>query len=165
MSRMDTAASPAVTGLIEVRVIPAEATRPMRLAVLRPGRPPESAQFPGDDAPTTRHFGAFADGRLAGIASLYAAEMPDRPGLAALQLRGMATAPEVRGHGLGRALVQACMAFARESGARLLWCNARTGAVEFYRKLGFAIVGEEFQIADVGPHFRMWCMVGQTVHL
>jgi GNAT superfamily N-acetyltransferase len=163
VNRMDSAASATVTGRIEVRVIPASATWPLRLAVLRPGRPLESAQFPGDDAPTTRHFGAFEDGRLAGIASLYAAELPDRPGVTALQLRGMATAPEVRGRGLGRVLVQACIAFARESGAHLLWCNARTGAIEFYRKLGFAVVGEEFQIADVGPHFRMWRAVGKTV--
>lgn len=142
-------------GNIEVRPITAEETWPLRLAVLRPGRPIESARFPGDDAPGTRHFGAFRNGQLLGIASLYAAEMPARPGELAFQLRGMATAPEARGLGLGRALVHACIEFARESGVRLIWCNARTGAVGFYRKLGFEVFGNEFEIADVGPHFRM----------
>jgi ribosomal protein S18 acetylase RimI-like enzyme len=91
-----------------------------------------------------------------GIASLYFAEMPDQPGFPAYQLRGMATAPEARGRGLGRALVHACIAFAREDGAELVWCNARVGAVGFYHKQGFEIVGDEFEIPDVGPHFRMW---------
>jgi ribosomal protein S18 acetylase RimI-like enzyme len=139
----------------EVRFIRTEETWPLRLAVLRPGRPIESVRFPGDDAPTTRHFGAFREGHLLGIASLYSAEMPERPGLPAFQLRGMATAPEARGRGLGRALVCASIAFTCEGDVQLLWCNARSGAVGFYRKLGFEIVGGEFEIPDVGPHFRM----------
>lgn len=142
-------------GVAEIRVISAAETLPLRQTVLRPGRAIAAAQFPGDDAPATRHYGAFHDGRLAGIASLYLAEMPEQPGMAAWQLRGMATTPEVRGRGFGRALVLACMAFARESGARLLWCNARTTAAGFYRKLGFETCGGEFEIPEVGPHFRM----------
>lgn len=142
-------------GNIEVRAITAEATLPLRLEVLRPGRPIESAKFQGDDAPSTRHFGAFRDGRVLGIASLYLTEMPERRGLPAFQLRGMATAPEARGIGLGCALVQACIGFTRQKGAHLIWCNARTGAVDFYRRLGFEIIGNEFEIPDVGPHYRM----------
>jgi GNAT superfamily N-acetyltransferase len=152
---MKTAALLNATEAVEVRIVKATETWPLRLAVLRPGRPIEAAQFPGDDAATTRHFGAFRDGSLLGIASLYLAEMPDQPGSTAYQLRGMATAPEARGLGLGRALVHACLAFTRANGGRLLWCNARTVAVEFYRKLGFAVIGGEFELPDVGPHFRM----------
>lgn len=143
---------------IEVRVITAAETWPLRLQVLRPGYPPVAAQFPGDDLPDTRHFGAFLknSNQLVGIASLFLAEMPQRSECRALQLRGMATTPEVRGRGFGHALVSACVAFARDSGMDLLWCNARTGAVGFYRKLNWEIVGEEFEIPDVGPHFLMW---------
>ena len=148
-------------GEIEIHAISAGATLPLRLEVLRPGRPVESAKFPGDDAPGTRHFGAFRNGQLLGIASLYLAEMPERRGLPAFQLRGMATSPGARGTGLGRALVHACIAFTMEQGASLLWCNARTGAVDFYRKLGFENAGAEFEIADVGPHFRMLWHAGE----
>ena len=143
------------SGTTKVRIITAAETWPLRLAVLRPGRLIEAAQFPGDDAHATRHFGAFRNENLLGIASLYLAEMPEQPGLSAFQLRGMATAPEVRGMGFGRALVDACITFTRENDAQLLWCNARVGAVGFYRKLGFEIVSGEFEILDVGPHFRM----------
>lgn len=140
---------------VEIRVISAAQVMPLRCAVLRPNRPVAVAQFPDDDAPTTRHFGAIRDGQVLGIASLFRAEMAERPGLTAIQLRGMATAPEVRGAGFGRALVLACVDFAKASGVEILWCNARTGAVDFYRKLGFETVGQEFHMPDVGPHFRM----------
>lgn len=141
---------------IEVRPISTPETYPLRLAVLRPNRPLEAAQFPGDDSPSTKHFGAFRNGALVGIASLFLAEMPGHPGVTALQLRGMAAAPEVRRQGVGRALVQACLAYARGQRVEIFWMNARLAAVPFYRKLGFAISGEKFGIPDVGPHFHMW---------
>ena len=146
--------------LADVRVISAVETLPLRQTVLRPGRSVAASQFPGDDAPATRHYGAFRDGQLLGIASLFRAELPEQPGVAAWQLRGMATAPEARGAGFGRALVLASITFARDNGARLLWCNARIAAAGFYRKLGFEILGNEFEIPDVGPHFRMMFWLG-----
>ena len=149
---------------IEVRLISAAEAWPLRQSVLRPGRPLEMAQYPEDHTLTTRHFGAFRGARLLGIATLLRMEMPEQPGVPALQLRGMATAPEVRGEGFGRALILACLTFARENGVPLLWCNARTGAVEFYRKLGFEIVGDEFIVPDVGPHFRMWLRPGEATN-
>ena len=140
---------------LEVRQISAAETVPLRHAVLRPGRPVETAFFAGDDLPSTRHFGAFRDGQLLCIASLFEAELPEEAGVAAIQLRGMATAPEAQRTGLGRALVLGCVTFAREKRARLLWCNARTYAAGFYSKLGFEIVGNEFDSPEVGPHYRM----------
>ena len=141
---------------IEVRLISAEETIPLRLAVLRPGRPRDSAIFPGDDASCTRHYGAFRYGRLLSIASLYRAELPEKPGKEGYQLRGMATEAAARNQGLGRALVIACVEFARSQHVPILWCNARVTAVDFYRKLEFETIGPEFVIPDVGPHFRMW---------
>jgi predicted GNAT family N-acyltransferase len=140
---------------VEVRQVSAAETVPLRHAVLRPGRPVETALFAGDDLPSTTHFGAFRNGQLLCIASLFEAELPEEPGVGAIQLRGMATAADSQRTGLGRALVLGCVAFAREKRARLLWCNARVYASGFYSKLGFEIVGEEFDIPDVGPHYRM----------
>src|SRR5215469_9174397 len=91
---------------VEVRQISAAETVPLRHAVLRPGRPVETALFGGDDSPSTKHFGAFRNGRLLCIASLYEAELPEEPGVGAIQLRGMATAADVPRTGLGRALVR-----------------------------------------------------------
>jgi GNAT superfamily N-acetyltransferase len=147
---------PAVGNNFVVREISAAETWPLRLSVLRPNRPISAARFPGDDLPTTKHFGAFLSDELVGVASLFSAQLPERSGEKALQLRGMATAPDVRGAGLGKALVIACEACTRDMGLKLIWCNARTSAVGFYQKLGWQIVSEQFEIPDVGPHFRMW---------
>jgi predicted GNAT family N-acyltransferase len=115
----------------------------------------ETASFAGDELPSTKHFGAFRNGQLLCIASLFEANLPDEPGTTALQLRGMATDSAVQGTGLGRALVIALVDFTRKQDAQLLWCNARVSASGFYGKLGFEIVGAEFHIPDVGPHYRM----------
>ncbi len=45
--------------------------------------------------------------------------------------------------------------FARKKGAQILWCNARVSAAEFYRKLGYEIVSDEFEIPHIGPHYLM----------
>lgn len=147
---------------VEIRAITAADTLPLRMAVLRPNRPASASLFPGDDAPSTRHLGAVQAGKIFGIASLFRAGMEDFPGRPAIQLRGMVTAPEFRGAGLGRALVFVCIDFARDNGAEILWCNARTSALGFYQKVNFEIVGGEFEIPDVGPHFRMLVWVQRS---
>ena len=145
-----------------IRAISATETITVRWPVLRPGFSRETAVFDGDDAPTTLHFGAFDCEALIGVASIYLAPFPSRPDpampgeLPAWQLRGMATLPEVRGAGFGKALLDACVAAARSKGAALIWCNARTGAAKFYAQRGWQITGEEFDIPTVGPHSRMW---------
>ncbi|MEQ1858546.1 MAG: GNAT family N-acetyltransferase [Chthoniobacteraceae bacterium] len=139
---------------VGVRTVSAQDVIAVRWLILRAGFPRESAVFDGDDAPATIHLGGFVEDRLVGVASIYAAPMPDQPG-DARQLRGMATLPAVRGAGVGRALLAACEDAARASGAALIWCNARVSAAEFYRRLGWEISGAEFDIPTVGPHFRM----------
>jgi GNAT superfamily N-acetyltransferase len=144
--------------------IPATATRPLRQVVLRPHQAAEELVFPGDDATDTRHFGAFINEKLVGVASVYREAPPQallaelRPIVAAnaWRLRGMATLPAVQGQGLGRALLEACIAYVASQGGELLWCNARTPAAGFYLKLGFVTHGDEFEIPDIGPHYVMW---------
>jgi GNAT superfamily N-acetyltransferase len=140
-----------------IRAITAAETITVRWPILRPGFPRETAVFDGDDAPATLHLGAFDGERPVGVASIYLAACPAKPDVSpAWQLRGMATLPEVRGAGFGKALLDACVAAARERGAAILWCNARTSAADFYARNGWRIVGEEFDIPTVGPHFRMF---------
>jgi GNAT superfamily N-acetyltransferase len=80
----------------------------------------------------------------------------DWEGQPAWQLRGMATAPSWRAKGVGRGLLEYAEGALRAgSPIRRLWCNARTGAAEFYEKQGWQYASSEFEIAGVGPHFRM----------
>lgn len=139
----------------DIRPISAAETRPLRHALLRPHQPAERLVYPGDDAPQTLHAGAFLGGRLVGIASVTPGPSNGAAWPAPWQLRGMATAPEVRGRGYGRALIVACLAHIAAHGGRTLWCNGRTSALPFYRALGFQAHGEEF-LSDTGPHYVLW---------
>jgi GNAT superfamily N-acetyltransferase len=120
----------------------------LRHRELRAGHPREAAVFEGDTEPTTRHWGAFdADsGACVGCATLVARPFGADP---ALQLRGMATRADLTRRGIGAALLALVHAAA---GDRLLWCNARLRAVAFYRRLGWEVVSDVFDIPDVGLH-------------
>jgi predicted GNAT family N-acyltransferase len=125
----------------------------LRHAVLRPGRPLDTARFDGDDDATTVHVGAFDGERVVGCASVMRRALD---GEDALQLRGMATVPDSARQGVGTAVLRHLEDdVARPVGVRLLWCNARTSASGFYARAGWKVVSAVFEIADVGPHVRM----------
>ena len=125
----------------------------LRHAVLRPGRPIDTAFFDGDDDTTTVHVGAFDRDRLVGCASVMRRALD---GEDALQLRGMATVPDRAGQGIGTAILRFLEEdVARSVGVQLIWCNARTSASGFYAGAGWRLVSATFDIPDVGPHVRM----------
>jgi GNAT superfamily N-acetyltransferase len=144
----------------DIRPITPAQVRQLRHRLLRPFEPPEQIVYHGDDDADTLHAGAFVDGVLVGIASVCreampATRQPPRLGPEVWRLRGMATTPEVRGAGHGRALLEACFDHIRARGGDLLWCNARVVALGFYERLGFVAEGPEFEIVPIGPHFVM----------
>lgn len=145
---------------LEVRAVTAAEIRPLRQQVLRPGRPAAESVYPGDERPTTVHLGAYAAGRLVGIASLYREHRDggdrDTPGW---RLRGMASAPDARGRGIGQALLAASVDHVAGAGGGELWCNARTPAAPFYERAGFEVVSDRFEIPGIGPHVVMRRMV------
>jgi ribosomal protein S18 acetylase RimI-like enzyme len=147
---------------ITVRPISAADTRPLRSAILRPGQPPHMLAYAGDDAPDTLHLGAFDNGELVGIASIYREPPPGEELAGAWRLRGMATVDKVRGRGYGRALLTACIEHIQAQGGAVLWCNARTPAMGFYTSLGFSVRGEPFELPGIGEHFFMWRPIQAT---
>jgi predicted GNAT family N-acyltransferase len=168
------------TGSIVLTRVPVDRILALRHRVLRPGRPAETARFDGDDAPTTRHYGALvadtsapvagADAPVAETCVLESDPLPV-PGTAvscltllastwngndAWQLRGMATDERHRRTGLGSRLLAHALADARGDGPDLpAWCNARIAARGFYERQGWVVVSEPFEIAGIGPHVRM----------
>ncbi len=138
-----------------VRQVAAAEVLSLRHSVLRAGLPPDTARFAGDEEPESRHFGAYRGSQLVGVATLLVRAEPSRPGVPALQLRGMATLPEVRGEGFGAELAAACVAEAALRGVSLVWCNARLSAAGFYARQGFERDSETFEVAGIGPHVRM----------
>ncbi|HWO57747.1 MAG TPA: GNAT family N-acetyltransferase [bacterium] len=139
---------------IQVRIVPAQVIYPLRHKVLRPGRPFADCIWAQDDEPTTAHFAAFRHGEVVGVASMAICPRADDPPNT-WRLRGMATDPARQGQGIGALVLSACIEHVRAKDGALIWCNARTRAVPFYRKHGFVTVGDEFEIPGVGPHYVM----------
>lgn len=138
-----------------IKKISAEQTRPLRQSVLRPGQQQEDLVYPGDAAPESYHAGLFIDDRLIGIATVYHEAKPGESSQNTWRLRGMATMPEFQGNGYGQILLNNCIAYIVANGGKLLWCNARLKALNFYKKSGFETISDIFDIPGIGPHYVM----------
>ena len=140
---------------IVIQHISAEETRDLRHRILRPNQSPSACVYPGDDEGKTGHFGAFQDGELIGVASIFCETHPDVSGHLSWRIRGMATDDFVRGKGFGVALLEACIQYAKSNGGGKIWCNARSTAAGFYKKHGFQAQGDEFPLPGIGAHYLM----------
>ncbi len=147
----------------EVARVPVERTLALRREVLRPHLALEEAVLPGDDDPATAAFAALGeDGEVLSVARVgpepapFAVEDVARAGLPEWRLRGMATRADLRGRGIGSAVLDAVIAHVAAEGGGLLWCNARVPAVGLYRRFGFLTWGEEWVEPVIGPHVVMW---------
>ena len=146
--------------------VPAAVVQPLRTRVLRPSWTDRLATYPEDDRRTTIHLASYREGSVVAVATLYPEVPPaaHRGAIpeaayaegAAWRLRGMATAPLVRGAGYGAIVLSAGFDAVRDGGGSILWCNARRVAVPFYERMGLAVVGPEFEIEGIGPHHVMW---------
>lgn len=141
---------------MEVHEVSSAQTLPMRTKVLRPGREPDEALFLGPMPPEARHFAAFEGEEVVGVGFILPIKAPFEDEPRAWMLRGMAVDPQRQGQGIGAAVVRFVWEEAEREGIKLLWFNARKEAVGFYARLGFEIIGEEFEIVGVGPHLRMF---------
>jgi predicted GNAT family N-acyltransferase len=129
----------------------------LRHRVLRAGLPKESAQFPGDDAPSTWHLAVFnslaTDASPICCASFMLNSYEEQ---SAWQLRGMATDQGFQRKGFGSGLVRCAVALiVADSNVRLFWCNARVPAIAFYERHGWKVDSDEFDIPTAGPHRKM----------
>lgn len=66
----------------------------------------------------------------------------------------MAVRKSARGRGIGAAVLQALLAEAKRLGYGRLVLHAQTHAVDFYRRHGFVVEGDEFMEAGI-PHRLM----------
>ena len=131
--------------------VPDTAHLDLRYRVLREGMPRETARYNDvDDDPNTKFVGAFIDGAMIGCATL----QYDPREEADLRIRGMAVDPDHRNKGIGSNLVGMLQDYAIELGTGI-WCNARVKAMTMYRRKGFRITSELFEIAPIGMHYEM----------
>ncbi|MFC6097010.1 GNAT family N-acetyltransferase [Flavobacterium qiangtangense] len=139
-----------------IKEIPALETFSVRHPVLRPEKNIETCHFDGDNLESTRHFGLFIDDELAGVASLFKSNSDLFQEKEQFQLRGMAVLEKFQKKGIGESLVKYAEENAKSRSGKLIWFNAREVAVRFYEKMGYQIIGEPFDIGDIGKHFVMY---------
>ncbi len=134
-----------------IRRIDAGDTHHLRQMLLRPHQ--RIGEMEWDHDAEGVHFGAFVDDDLVGITTLVPQPREAVPG--GWRVRGMAVVPDLRGHGIGAALLAAAVDTAWEHDAAELWCTARTPAARFYAVHGFEAVSDVFELPDIGPHVIM----------
>jgi GNAT superfamily N-acetyltransferase len=147
---------------VTVERVAADVTYPLRQLVLRPGRPPATARFDIDDEPSTASFAARTpDDEVVATAVVYPERCPWFPDRRdAWRLRGMATAPDYRGRGIGTRVLRAALAHVAASGGGIVWCNARVPARRLYERAGFTAHGAPWEDPEIGPHIAMWLDLG-----
>jgi predicted GNAT family N-acyltransferase len=142
---------------LTVALVDAAATWPLRKRVLRPHQEGDAVVLGGDEDPRAAHIGARdPSGEVVGIATVSPQPCPWAPERAgAWRLRGMATAEDRRGEGIGRLVLHGALGHVRARGGSVVWCNARTPAQAFYTREGCVPAGEPYVDPVIGPHVPM----------
>ena len=141
--------------MINIKQISARETIPVRQPVLRAGRPESDCIFEGDNLPTTVHYAIFVEENLVGVATFLENSKDILTGKQ-MQLRGMAVLDAYQGKGFGKLLLEKGEILAHEKKTDILWFHARINAKSFYEKQGYMVIGEPFEIPQVGTHYVMY---------
>ena len=129
---------------------------PLRHAVLRPGKPVETAHFQEDKNPRSFHVCAEKDQQVIAVASLYREDHPLIKGSEVWRLRGMAVHASMQGRGIGARLLHFAEGELSRMHCDTVWCNARERAASFYRRNNWQVIGKPFDIPEIGLHFVMF---------
>lgn len=113
---------------MHIERISAEATWPVRHAVLWPNKPIEAIRLEKDDEGI--HYGLYVDSCLIAVISVFI--KGDEA-----QFRKFATKQEFQGQGYGSKLFEHMLHELKEKKIRRIWCNARLDANDFYKRYGF----------------------------
>lgn len=130
-------------------------THDIRQRILRPNQPIEEMNYEGDHDPLTYHCAAIVDGEIVGVASVYNQDLPGRTPRKGWRVRGMAVDEKYRGKRYGLHILGNCISHVKSQEGEYIWCNARKEAVGFYLQEDFEVIGDEFNIDRIGPHYLM----------
>ena len=93
---------------------------------------------------------------MIGICSFYKNSHPDISETSQYQLRGMAILKAHQGKGIGKIILTHGEQLLKVQHVKIIWCNAREIAVNFYKKNGYQTIGQSFNIKDIGLHYVMY---------
>ena len=93
-------------------------------------------------------IGAFEDEKMLGCCLLTKIDNKT------VRLRQMAVQNNLQGKGIGAALLNYSENVARDAGYNKMVMHARKTTMDFYKKLGYKVVGDEFEELTI-PHYIM----------
>ncbi len=114
-------------------------------------RKPLGLQFSKDELDQEKDeilIGAFEDEKILGCCMLVKTDAKT------CRLRQMAVINKLQGKGIGKALMVFAENLARDRGFKNLTMHARKSAIGFYERLGYRVIGEEFQEVTIS-HYVM----------
>jgi len=112
---------------------------------------PDALEWPGssvDEGRTIVAIDAGSGGRIVGFATTFDAS-------AFVELEDLFVDPERKRQGIGRALVGAVLAVAREHGFERIEVTANTHALAFYESVGFVVEGETTTRFGTAPRMHL----------
>lgn len=108
----------------------------IRHRVMYPDMDKSIVILPDDDRGI--HIGYYKNERPVSVVSIFLNN-------GELQFRKLATLEEFQKQGYASQLIRWIMDYARDMQFARVWCNARTGKTDYYRKFGFEPVGQPFE--------------------
>lgn len=138
---------------MELRLITALETQPLRRQELYAQDEREDVSYPGDTDARAIHIGAFVGASLVAVVSFLPQDLPSRTG--GFRIRGLVVLAAVNRRGLGRSLIEFGIPLVKEAGATYIWCNARENSIPFFERLGFTSISDLFDVEATGLHRRM----------
>jgi N-acetylglutamate synthase-like GNAT family acetyltransferase len=114
-------------------------------------RKPLGLRFGSDELAKEKEdilIGAFEDEKIIGCCLLTRVDNHN------VRLRQMAVQNNVQGKGIGATMMNFAENVARDAGYKKMIMHARKTAIGFYEKLGYRVVGEEFEEITI-PHYIM----------
>ncbi len=140
-----------------------EEIQQLRNEVLWPHKSFENCILETDRLSTTFHFGVKVDGLTVATVTLQQEKSQRLLQEKQYRLRAMAVREGYRGQGFGDAIVEAGLNHLRGLGVEVVWCDARVAALNFYRRLHFNELEEEYEIPIIGMHRFMWKVLSSQV--
>ena len=145
-----------IKNLVEIKRVGSDLIRPLRHSELRKGQDFTTTCYDKDNENETIHIACLSQNNVISCATFYPEFTHKLKTENPYRLRGMATATDFTRRGHGTMLMKKAFKLLQKKDVDIIWCNARLGALNFYKKLGFEVLGDIFNIKDIGPHYYMF---------
>ena len=141
---------------VNITQVDADKVRPLRHSELRNGQDFSTTSLLEDYKEDTFHLACIVDDKIVTCATFYPDKFIKIKSNKAYRLRGMATDSQFQRKGYASDLMEESIKELKKRDCDMLWCNARIVAVDFYKSVGFKIIGDLFNIKGIGLHYYMY---------